>query len=74
MLAGTDPKRRKVQSSMYRDLRCNLPRQCMAYLDFPFAPEAMLGRSKDDRVFCSHAEVCAGQCLAPGRRAVVVHE
>ena len=71
MLAGTDPKRRKVQSSMYRDLRCNLPRQCMAYLDFPFAPEAMLGRSEDDRVFCSHAEVPTGQYLAPCRSGLV---
>ena len=48
-----------MQSSMYRDLRCNLPRQCMAFLDFPFLPEAMLGKSEDGRVFCSHAEVWA---------------
>jgi hypothetical protein len=29
----------------------------MSYLDFPFLPEAMGGRSRDSRRFCSHEEV-----------------
>ena len=52
---GKDPKRRKVHSSMYANLRTNLPREVMAYTDFPF--DDLQGKSKDDRRFPSHAEV-----------------
>lgn len=54
--AGVQPKRR-IHSSMYRDLRTNLPRYCMSYIDFPFIPEAMLGYSQDARAYPTHAEV-----------------
>lgn len=52
---GKDPKRRKVHSSMYANLRTNLPREVMAYTDFPF--DDLQGRSQDSRRFPSHAEV-----------------
>ena len=47
----------RVYTSMYRDLRTNLPREVMSFLDFPFLPSAMGGRSHDARRFCSHSEV-----------------
>ena len=53
--AGQDPKRHKVHSSMYAKLRTNLPREVMAYTDFPF--DDLAGRSQDARRFPSHAEV-----------------
>jgi len=49
--------RGKVHSSMYASLRTNLPREVMSYLDLPFIPEAMQGKSQDSRRFCSHEEV-----------------
>ncbi|KAK9862092.1 hypothetical protein WJX84_002278, partial [Apatococcus fuscideae] len=49
----------RVYTSMYRDLRTNLPREVMSFLDFPFLPDAMGGRSHDTRRFCSHSEVLA---------------
>jgi len=56
---GTDAARKPVHSSMYASLRTNLPREVMSYLDLPFIPEAMGGRSVDPRRFCSHEEVMA---------------
>lgn len=56
---GVAPGRRLVHSSMYESLRTNLPREVMSYLDVPFIPEAMDGRSLDGRRFCGHAEVLA---------------
>ncbi|KAK9792457.1 hypothetical protein WJX73_003620 [Symbiochloris irregularis] len=55
---GVRPKKR-IHSSMYRDLRTNLPRQVMAYADFPFTPEAMKAATVDSRVYPSHQEVLA---------------
>lgn len=40
---------------MYANLRTNLPREVMAYTDFPF--DDLKGRSQDSRRFPSHAEV-----------------
>lgn len=41
-----------VHSSMYRNLRTNLPREVMAYSDFPFTRVW-----RDARRFCGHEEV-----------------
>ena len=41
-----------VHSSMYRNLRTNLPREVMSYTDFPFTRTWL-----DSRRFCSHQEV-----------------
>lgn len=50
--------RKRVHGSMYSELRTNLPREVMGFLDFPF--DAHFPGSKDPRQFCSHAEVrCA---------------
>ncbi|KAM4726515.1 uncharacterized protein FYW61_012316 isoform 2-T3 [Anableps anableps] len=46
---GTFPNGRPVLSSMYRDLRTNLPKEVMMFPDFPFDPEL--------RSFLSHREV-----------------
>ncbi len=43
---------RSVHSSMYRNLRTNLPREVMSYADFPFTRVW-----RDGRRFCSHQEV-----------------
>ncbi|KAL3701103.1 hypothetical protein R1sor_019125 [Riccia sorocarpa] len=50
---GVDPQRRHVHSSMYRDLRTNLPREIMGYLDFPFLPK----RGRDERRYPGCEEV-----------------
>lgn len=47
----------RVHSSLYQSLRVNLPREVMSFLDLPFLPEAMRGRSIDPRRYCSHQEV-----------------
>eukprot|EP00884_Botryococcus_braunii_P009903 jgi/Botrbrau1/18914/Bobra.177_2s0069.2 len=49
----------KVHSSMYRDLRTNLPRDLMSYPDLPFRSDWMRGRSRDPRRLPGHAEVQA---------------
>ncbi|DBA74144.1 TPA: hypothetical protein ACH3X1_010945 [Trebouxia sp. C0004] len=54
-LLGQDPDRHKVHSSMYAQLRTNLPREVMAYTDFAF--DDLAGQSKDSRRFPSHEEV-----------------
>lgn len=54
---GQDPKRPRVHSSMYQHLRTNLPRDVMAFSDYPFHPSVMGSRSTDPRLFCSHNEV-----------------
>lgn len=54
-LLGQDPERHKVHSSMYAQLRTNLPREVMAYTDFAF--DDLAGQSKDPRRFPSHEEV-----------------
>ena len=41
-----------MHSSMYRNLRTNLPREVMSYTDFPFTRTW-----QDSRRFCSHQEV-----------------
>ena len=41
-----------VHSSMYKNLRTNLPREVMSYTDFPFTQTWL-----DPRRFCSHQEV-----------------
>ncbi|KAL4425758.1 hypothetical protein ABPG75_009774 [Micractinium tetrahymenae] len=46
---------RPVHGSMYRDLRTNLPREVMGFLDYPF--DAAFPGSQDNRQFCGHAEV-----------------
>lgn len=48
---------RLVAGYRYSTLRTNLPREIMSYLDFPFIPEAMQGRSTDARRFPHHTEV-----------------
>ena len=50
---GVDESRTKVHSSMYASLRTNLPREVMAYNDFPFTGT----HAGDNRRFCGHAEV-----------------
>ena len=60
-LLGLNPNRRRVHSSMYADLRTNLPRVIMGFSDFPNIPAALNGRSVDPRRFPSHPEVC-GPC------------
>ena len=52
-------QQRGVHSSMYRNLRTNLPREVMSYADFPFTRVW-----HDPRRFCGHAEVC---CPEPCR-------
>ncbi|KAK9832816.1 hypothetical protein WJX81_004138 [Elliptochloris bilobata] len=58
-LLGLDPKRRRVHSSLYADLRTNLPREVMGFSDFPNTPAALNGRSVDARRFPAHPEVQA---------------
>eukprot|EP00879_Flechtneria_rotunda_P011205 GHRR01011703.1.p1 GENE.GHRR01011703.1~~GHRR01011703.1.p1 ORF type:complete len:302 (+),score=95.18 GHRR01011703.1:176-1081(+) len=53
------PDRRRVHSSMYRDLRTNLPRELMGFSDVPFTPAMLGAASMDARRFCSHSEVLA---------------
>jgi len=62
-LLGRDPRRRRVHSSMYADLRTNLPREVMGFSDFPDIPAALGGRSADARRFPAHAEVAARRAL-----------
>lgn len=50
--AGAGEVREQVHSSMYRNLRTNLPREVMSYTDFPFTRTWL-----DSRRFCSHQEV-----------------
>eukprot|EP00198_Chlamydomonas_reinhardtii_P014012 XP_001703349.1 flavin-containing monooxygenase [Chlamydomonas reinhardtii] len=52
------PPESRVHSSMYKQLRTNLPREIMSYSDFPF-DAAVLGPrySNDSRRFCGHQEV-----------------
>ncbi|KAL2609565.1 hypothetical protein R1flu_028138 [Riccia fluitans] len=50
---GVDPQRNRVHSSMYQNLRTNLPREIMGYLDFPF----MAKQGRDERRFPGHEEV-----------------
>lgn len=50
-----------------RDLRTNLPREIMGYLDAPFTPAFMGGASRDPRRYPSHEEVrwlLAASCTA----------
>lgn len=54
-ITGSDEK--KIHSSMYDSLRTNLPRETMSYIDFPFLPDCMGGRSVDSRMYPSHQEV-----------------
>jgi len=63
-LLGRDPARRRVHSSMYTDLRTNLPREVMGFSDFPDVPAALGGRSADARRFPAHTEVDARRRLA----------
>ena len=63
-LLGLDPKRRRVHSSLYADLRTNLPREVMGFSDFPNVPAALNGRSVDPRRFPAHPEVF-GLCRKP---------
>uniref|UniRef100_A0ACD5Z9G5 Uncharacterized protein n=1 Tax=Avena sativa TaxID=4498 RepID=A0ACD5Z9G5_AVESA len=44
-------------SNLYASLRTNLPRECMGFLDFPFAAAAAAGPDDDPRRFPGHAEV-----------------
>lgn len=56
----------RVHSSMYANLRTNLPREVMSYTDFPFTQSW-----GDPRRFCGHAEVrpCGTRThLQPPRR------
>lgn len=53
-----DPTRPIVHSSLYRSLRTNIPRECMGFTDFPFAPRPQDG-SRDQRRHPSHTEVLA---------------
>ncbi|XP_049933272.1 flavin-containing monooxygenase FMO GS-OX-like 5 isoform X2 [Nymphaea colorata] len=54
-LLGVDPKRMVVQTSLYRSLRTNLPREVMGFFDYPF--KEVPGR--DGRRFPGHEEVLA---------------
>ena len=49
---GAAPVGAPVHSSMYRNLRTNLPREVMSYSDFPFTRVW-----RDARRFCGHEEV-----------------
>ena len=49
-------QRHSVHSSMYRNLRTNLPREVMSYTDFPFTRVW-----RDPRRFCGHEEVLKTQ-------------
>lgn len=59
-LLGRDPGRRRVHSSLYADLRTNLPREVMGFSDFPNIPAALNGRSTDPRRYPAHTEVLPG--------------
>ncbi|KAK9815265.1 hypothetical protein WJX72_000885 [[Myrmecia] bisecta] len=48
---------KRVHSSMYQDLRTNLPRQLMSFSDFPLTVECLGPKSLDPRRYCSHQEV-----------------
>ncbi|XP_078448105.1 flavin-containing monooxygenase FMO GS-OX-like 4 isoform X2 [Wolffia australiana] len=52
---GLDSSREIVHSSLYASLRTNLPRECMGFLDYPFAAKS--GEGRDPRRFPGHAEV-----------------
>lgn len=52
---GLDSSREIVHSSLYDSLRTNLPRECMGFLDYPFA--ARSGEGTDPRRFPGHREV-----------------
>ena len=52
---GRDPDRRRVHTSMYADLRTNLPRDLMAFREFPFDGR---GGGRDDALrFPPHEDV-----------------
>lgn len=53
-LLGLNPTKR-VHSSMYRDMRTNLPREVMGFTDFPF--DDSFPNSFDSRQFPCHQEV-----------------
>ncbi|KAK9812425.1 hypothetical protein WJX73_009801 [Symbiochloris irregularis] len=55
---GAQPEKR-IHSSLYRDLRVNLPRQLMAFADFPFSSQTMNSTSVDSRDYPCHQEVLA---------------
>eukprot|EP01018_Ginkgo_biloba_P037372 Gb_30034 [translate_table: standard] len=50
---GLDPARSVVHSSMYASLRTNLPREIMAFFDYPF----VVKEGRDSRRFPGHKEV-----------------
>lgn len=59
---GTLPDGRPVLSSMYRDLRTNLPKEVMMFPDFPFDPElsSFLSHREVQRYlerYCDHFQV-----------------
>jgi hypothetical protein len=60
-LGSRDPLGR-AHSSMYLELRTNLPRELMSFTELPFTPAAMAAagvHTSDGRRFPSHAEVLA---------------
>jgi Flavin-binding monooxygenase-like len=63
-LLGINPNRKRLHSSMYANLRTNLPREVMGYLDYPFDTQFSSNKNNnksvssiDPRRFCSHQEV-----------------
>lgn len=54
---GLDQGRKRIHSSLYSELRTNLPRELMGFSDFPFTMEALGAYSVDPRRFCRHEEV-----------------
>lgn len=52
---GLSPIRATVNSSLYRSLRTNLPRECMGFRDFPFVSRD--DPDRDPRRFPGHREV-----------------
>ena len=61
---GKEGKERsaEVHSSMYDNLRINLPRELMGFEDFPFNTD-FIG-SEDPRRFCTHHEVARRRLAA----------
>ncbi|KAK9808000.1 hypothetical protein WJX73_002005 [Symbiochloris irregularis] len=54
---GINADRLRVHSSLYSELRTNLPRELMSFSDFPFTVKAMGAVSVDPRRFPRHEEV-----------------